>query len=206
MAERRYGKATAVITAFWLVTSAAVLTLATADDAAQAGCGGGSSSGSPSASSSSGGGGGGLPTGATTILPIPGGSSSGGSGSASPSRSPSRSASGSAADDGIPVAQQQSCKSTITIAFESGKAPKFTGKVGSPAAECKRARDVTVKKIKRGPDQRIGKAVTNARGKYTVPARNGKGRFYATVAKSTAEDRNGTTINCQAAKSRAIRP
>ena len=202
MAERRYGKATAVITAFWLLTSAAVLTLATADDTAQAGCGGGSSSGSPSASSPSGGGGGGLPTGATTILPIPGGSSSGGSGSGSPSGS----ASGSAADDGIPVAQEQSCKSTITIAFESGKNPKFTGKVGSPEPMCKRARDVTVKKIKRGPDLRVGKAVTNAKGKYVVPARNGNGRFYAKVAKATVEDENGTTINCQAARSRTIRP
>lgn len=205
MAERRYGKATAVITAFWLLTSAAVLTLATADpNVAQAGCGGGSSSGSPSASSSSGGGGGGLPTSATTILPLPGGSSSG---SASPSGSESGSPSESAADDDeIPTAQDQKCKSTITIAFRSGRAPKFKGKVGSPEAMCEKARNVTVKKVKRGRDARIGKAVTNAKGKYKVPARNGKGRFYAVVAKATVEDENGTTIKCQGAKSRTIRP
>ena len=199
MAERRYGKAVAVITALWVLTSAAVLTLATADpDVAQAGCGGGSASPSPSASSSSGGGGG-IP--ATTILPLPGGSSS-----ASASASRSASASGSARDDAVPVAQQQECRSTITIAYESGKAPKFTGKVGSPEPMCRRARDVTVKKIKRGADQRVGKAVTNAKGKYSVPARQANGRFYAMVSQATVENDDGSTIKCQRAKSRTIRP
>jgi hypothetical protein len=71
---------------------------------------------------------------------------------------------------------------------------------------CKRARDVTIKKVKRGPDSTVGKATTNAKGKYTSPARRVKGRFYAKVSKATVENDDGQTIRCGAARSRTIRP
>ncbi len=109
----------------------------------------------------------------------------------------------------VPVVQpsgETTCRSTITIAHDAGRRPKFTGKVGSEEPMCKRARDVTVKKMKPGADQVVGKAVTNAKGKYAVPARNGNGRFYAKVSKATVENDDGETITCQAARSKTIRP
>ncbi len=104
------------------------------------------------------------------------------------------------------TAQQQTCKSTITIAYEAGKSPKFTGKVGSREPMCRRARDVTVKKVKRGADLTVGKATTNAKGRYTVPARQANGRFYAKVSRAVVENDDGQTVTCQPARSRTIRP
>jgi hypothetical protein len=218
MADRRTSKAVAVITTIWLLASIAVLTLATAgtEEAQAQGCRrGGSPSPSPSASASSSGGGG-LPTNVTTILPLPGQSSASPSaspsGSASPSASRSPSPSGTASeappDREIPVlvAQQTTCKSTITISYKSGRNAKFSGKVGSGEPMCKRARDVQVKKVKKGKDQVVGRAVTNAKGAYQVPAANANGRFYARVSKATVENDDGETITCQAAKSQVIRP
>jgi hypothetical protein len=217
MAEKRTSKAVAVITTIWLLAFVAVLTLATAgtEEAQARGCrGGGSPSPSPSASASSGGGG--LPTNVTTILPIPGQSSASPSASASRSASPSGSASPSASgnaaeappDKEIPVQveQETTCKSTITISYKSGRNAKFSGKVGSGEAMCKRARKVQVKKVKKGKDPTVGRAVTNAKGAYQVPAASANGRFYATVSKATVENDDGQTVNCQAAKSKVIRP
>jgi hypothetical protein len=102
--------------------------------------------------------------------------------------------------------QERTCRSTVTLAYNSGKTPKWTGKVGSDEPMCKRARDVTVKKIKRGADPTVAKATTNAKGNYTAPARNANGRFYAKVSKATTENDDGETVTCQGARSRAIRP
>lgn len=214
MADRRYSKAVAVITAIWLLAFAAIITLATADtNVAQAGCRGGSSSGSPSASSSSGGGGGGLPTNVTTILPLPGQSSTGGgsspSGSASGSSRPSGSgsASGSSSEAPpdkeipIPTAQAISCKSTITIAYKQNR---FQGKVGSGENLCKDARRVTIKRVKRGTDPTVGRGVTNPKGAYKIPEPNANGKYYAQVAQSAVENENGQTVRCQRARSKAI--
>ena len=207
MGHRETSKGVAVITVVWLLASAAALALATTsgDAVAQQGCRGGGSpspSGSPSSS----------PSGGSTFPPIP---------SILPyeergSRLPEQAAVDAARDPiesdprrqevPVVVAQAITCKSTITIAYESGRNPKFTGKVGSGEPMCKRARDVTVKKVKRGADLTVGKAVTNAKGVYNVPARNANGRFYSKVSKSTTENDDGERVTCQAARSKAIRP
>lgn len=209
MAPTRSTRAVAIIVALWVAACAAALALATTGDEAVAqGCsGGGSPSGSPSASSSSGGGNTFPPTLPVSIPPDPAPDRKA---QRVPEPGPRHAPEDPRLDprEEVPVvtAQQTSCKSTITIAYDGGRNPKFTGKVGSAEPMCKRARDVTVKKIKRGPDQTVGKAVTNAKGKYTVPARNGNGRFYSQVKKSTVEDDEGNAIECRAARSRAIRP
>lgn len=199
MVPGRSSKAIVVIVGLWVMACAAALALATtSDEAAAQGCGGGGSpspsrSASPSPSQS----GGGLPTFIPSLVPA---------------RAPQEVAPPAPPrldpHEKVPVvtAQQQTCKSTITIAYESGKTPKFTGKVGSQEPMCKRARDVTVKKIKRGKDLIVGKATTNARGRYSVPARRANGRFYATVKRATVENDDGQTVTCQNAKSRTIRP
>lgn len=202
MVPGRSSRAVAVIVSLWVLACAAALALATTtDDAVAQGCGGGGSPSPSSSASTSKPPASGLPI-PVSLPPVP----------APDARhavpeverdDPSKKTivGGTAQQD-----QQAKCKSTITIAYESGKARKFTGKVGSDEPTCKRARDVTVKKLKRGKDRAVGKAVTNAKGKYSVPSRRAKGRFYAKVAKATVENGDGETITCQGARSRAIRP
>jgi hypothetical protein len=199
MVPGRSSKAVVVIVGLWVAACAAALALATTSDQAVAqGCGGGGSpspSGSASASEPP-----------ESGLPIPV--------SLPPVPAPDAEQAVPDSDRGDPsrkvpvgvAAQQTTCKSTVTISYESGKSPKWTGKVGSQEPMCKRARDVTIKKVKRGNDPTVGKGVTNNKGKYTIPARNANGRFYAKVSKATVENDDGQTVTCQAAKSRTIRP
>lgn len=213
MVPRRSTRAVAVIVALWMLALAAALALATTDyDVALAqGCrGGGSPSPSGSSPSPSASGGGFPPSIPPSIPPslppdpVPNHRQS------VPKPAPRQAPADPRLDphEEVPVvtAQQVTCKSTVTIAYDGGRNPKFTGKVGSAEPMCKRARDVTVKKVKRGNDPTVGKAVTNARGKYRVPARNGNGRFYAKVSKATVENDDGQTVRCESARSRTIRP
>ena len=202
MVPRHSSKAVAVVVGLWVAAFAAVLALATTNDhaLAQRGCGGGGSpspSGSASASEP-----------AESGLPIP---------SIPPSVVPVPDQKRDAAPAPLPApqdldkvpaaaAQQNNCPSTITITYEAGKSPKFAGKVGSDEAMCKRARDVTIKKVRKGADRTVGKATTNTKGVYTVPARQAKGRFYAKVSKATVENDDGQTITCSPARSKTIRP
>ncbi|HEV2755145.1 MAG TPA: hypothetical protein VG318_05140 [Actinomycetota bacterium] len=181
MSQKRSSRAIALVTVVWVVAIAAAFALATTgnDAIAQQGCRGGG--GSPSQSAS----------------PSPSESDEGFPPSIVPSLIP---------DEKVPVTaadQDVTCKSTITIAY-SGRA--FKGKVGSDEPMCKRARKVQVRKLKKGNDPLVGRAVTNAKGAYTVPEPNAKGRFYASVAKSTTENDDGDRVTCQAAKSKTIRP
>lgn len=200
MAPGRSSKAIVVIVGLWALACAAAISLATTSDQALAqGCGGGGSP-SPSASSPS-------PSPSDdnplpTDLPVtfPPAPDQKAAAPQPPRLDPHKE---------IPVAtaQAETCRSTITIAYESGKNPKFTGKVGSDEPMCKRARNVTVKKVKRGADPTVGKAVTNGKGNYVVPVRKeAKGRFYSKVSKATTENDDGEPITCQAARSRTIRP
>lgn len=204
MVPRKSSKAVAVIVGLWVAGFAAALALATTNDraAAQQGCGGG---GSPSPSTS--------PSESApatddpiaslipSLIPDPAPDQKK---EALPEPAPLE------RDPSVKVpvvtAQQDTCRSTITLTYDSGRTPKFAGKVDSDEPMCKRARNVTIKKIKRGTDPTVAKATTNAKGKYTAPAREANGRFYAKVSKATVENDDGETITCSSARSRAIRP
>jgi hypothetical protein len=196
MVPKRSSKAVVIIVGLWVLACAAALALATTSDHAVAqGCGGGGSP-SPSRSASP------SPSESDDLIPsippIP----------PAPDQKAAPEVPRLDPQQEVPVvaAQQSTCRSTITIAYDDGRAPKFTGKVGSDEPMCKRARDVTVKKVKRGADPTVGKATTNAKGKYSVPAGNAKGRFYAKVSAAPTENDDGEPIKCGAARSRAIRP
>lgn len=199
--HRRLSRGIAIVTAAWLIAIVAALAMATAGPgvaAAQQGCrraGSPSGSASPSASASeteepfppTG-----LPSG---IPPNPG---------ADENAPPA--ANGLDPYDEVPVnAQDTTCKSTITIAYRSTGRAAFKGKVGSGEPMCKRARKVQVKKIKKGTDPTVARAATNAKGAYTAPEPNAKGKYYAVVGKSKVTNEGGDTVTCQAAKSEAIR-
>lgn len=203
MVPKTSSKAVAVIVGLWVAGFAAALALATTNDraAAQQACGGGSSpspsaSGSASAPASDDP----VPSLPVSLPPVPAPDQKRAAPDPAPlERDPS---------EKIPVAmaQQDTCRSTITLTYESGRNPKFAGKVDSDEPMCKRARDVTIKKVKRGADPTVAKTTTNTKGKYTAPARQANGRFYAKVSKATVENDDGETITCGAARSRAIRP
>ena len=203
--HRNTSRAIAIVTIVWLMASLAALALATTSDdvaVAQQGCKGGGSSASPSQSAS----------------PSP--SESEGFPPTVPSIPPSVVPGEQKADapapppamdpwKKVPVAAAQqdvSCKSTITIAYRSSGKQAFTGKVGSGEPMCKRARKVTIKKVKKGTDPTVARAVTNAKGSYTAPEPNARGKFYAQVAKSTTENDDGESVTCQPARSETIRP
>ncbi|MDQ4025651.1 MAG: hypothetical protein M3217_09220 [Actinomycetota bacterium] len=197
-----HGKTTrgiAIVTAVWVGAIGAAFALTvTGDDVAlaQKGCRGGGSSPSPSRSPSpsASGGGGPIPSIPPSIPPNP-----------IPDTKKAPGPAGLDPWEKVPVAAEQgtTCKSTITISY-SGRA--FKGKVDSGEPMCKRARRVQIKKIKDGKDPTVARAVTNARGAYTAPEPNARGRFYAQVAKSTTENDDGDRVTCQAARSKAIRP
>ncbi|HEX2296581.1 MAG TPA: hypothetical protein VHN37_14910 [Actinomycetota bacterium] len=198
MVPRTSSKAIAVIVVLWVAACAAALALATtAADVAQADeCTGGGGSPSPSGSSAAPPASEGPLTFLPSLIPDP-----------APDGNERAAAKGDPSERLDAAAQpDRTCKSTVTIAYDGGRNAKFTGKVGSDEPMCRRARDVTVLKVKRGKDARVGKAVTNARGRYTVPARQANGRFYAKVSAATTENDEGQTVRCQSARSRAIRP
>ncbi len=96
--------------------------------------------------------------------------------------------------------------STVTIKFEAGgSAPyyeqdQFKGKVKGDEG-CKKDRRVKV--VKEGGGV-VGKDDTNESGRYSVPASNPTGDFFAKVKKATIEKNNGDKIKCLKAKSDSI--
>ncbi|MFN2588376.1 MAG: hypothetical protein ABR613_09725 [Actinomycetota bacterium] len=201
MRHRKTSRAIAVVAATWMIAVAAAFALATSSDdaAAQRGCRGGGASPSPSGSPSASPGGSTFPPSIPPSIPpnpLP-----------DAKKAPHPAGVDPWVEVPVLVAQQGvTCKSTITIAYKSSGQQAFKGKVGSGEDMCKRARRVAVKKVKRGKDQTIGRAVTNARGAYTVPEENARGRYYAVVSKATTENDDGETVTCQAARSKTIRP
>lgn len=207
MVQRKPTAAVAVIVVLLLSAVVAAIALATTsqDAVAQQGCTGGGSSPSPSVSPSpSESEEDPIPSILPSLLPDPAPKKAEGK-AADPAPLPAPDKDGSEAADAADQ-QQRSCRSTITLAYKSGRNPKFTGTVDSDEPMCKRARNVTIKKVKRGADPRVAKTTTNTKGKYTAPARKANGRFYAKVSKATTENRDGETVSCGAARSRAIKP
>lgn len=206
MVQRKPTAAVAVIVVLLLSAVVAAIALATTsqDAVAQQGCTGGGSSPSPSVSPSpSESEEGPIPSILPSLIPDPAPKKAAKK-AADPAPLPAPDkdrAEADAADQ-----QQRSCRSTITLAYKSGRNPQFTGAVDSDEPMCKRARNVTIKKVKRGADPTVAKATTNTKGKYTAPARKANGRFYAKVSAATTENRDGESVKCSAARSRAIKP
>ena len=218
MNHRRSSRAVAIVTVVWLLAAVAAIAMATTDDSvalAQPGCTGGGSSASPSRSASPSESEPGFPPTGVPSVPslIPNG---GPDPRPQPPQAraqqvePQQAAEVQPFDpyEKVPVAAAQqgiNCKSTVTIDYASGNRPAFKGKVGSGEPMCKRARKVAVKKVKEGKDQTVARGVTNAKGAYTAPEANAKGKYYALVAKSTTENGDGESVTCAPARSKTIK-
>ncbi len=85
-------------------------------------------------------------------------------------------------------------KSRVSIA------KRFKGKVRSRAGKCESRRKVVLKKVRKGPDRRIGRDRTNKRGGYRIAKPGTKGRVYA-----VAKRKKLPTKICKKARSRTVR-
>lgn len=74
----------------------------------------------------------------------------------------------------------------LTAKYRSGK---FRGALSSPVAGCTAGRAVTVFKVRRGADARIGTATTRADGSFRLTRSRKPGRYYATAARVAVPDR-----------------
>lgn len=100
-------------------------------------------------------------------------------------------------------AQADVFPSRVTIKW-APKVTAFKGLVGSDLARCRARRVVVVFKARKGPDKKIGKDLTNRRGKWEVDVRRAQGRYYAKARRKVIPTYNGQHI-CQADRSPTIR-
>jgi hypothetical protein len=61
-----------------------------------------------------------------------------------------------------------------------------------------------VRKVRKGPDKLVGKATTNAKGKWSVPEADPHGRFYAKVLKRIFMQ-GDNEVTCGGAKSKVLK-
>jgi hypothetical protein len=101
---------------------------------------------------------------------------------------------------GSALAHSFDAPSSVTI---RSTADGFKGDVDSAQSKCIGGRTVKVKKRVDGPDKTIGKDTTNSQGKYSVPAKNPHGRYYAKDLRSE-ETTYGHSHICEAARSDTI--
>jgi hypothetical protein len=83
----------------------------------------------------------------------------------------------------------------------------FTGTVDSDKAKCEKKRKVTIKKVRKGKDRKIGSDRTNRFGIYRVGHNrpHGDGRFYAKAKKKEFVNKAGRTVICKAGRSPSVK-
>lgn len=120
------------------------------------------------------------------------------SGSTSPSPRPSGNTSPSPQPSGSPTpgAEPERYDSEITIKYPG---PAFKGVVRS-ASKCKGDRRVVLQRVRKGPDELIGRDTTGADGKWNVREADADGRYYAKVLKRVFMA-SGTQVTCRGDRS-----
>ena len=110
-----------------------------------------------------------------------------------PEPEPSASPSGSPSPGGN---EPETHASEITIKYV---APAFKGVVKT-ATKCKGQRQVVVRRVRKGPDEVIGRNTTGADGKWNVREPDASGRYYAKVLRR-AFTSSGTQVVCKGDRS-----
>jgi hypothetical protein len=98
-------------------------------------------------------------------------------------------------------AHNASFDSSVSINYDR---PNFKGRVSSSRDRCERDREVSVFKVRTGPDRLIGTDTTNDNGRYSVPKPGARGRFYARVSREVFGG-YGHRHECEADTSGTIR-
>jgi hypothetical protein len=96
---------------------------------------------------------------------------------------------------------QADTSSSVTIRWVPERTA-FKGRVRSATNECIRSRLVSVFRVRKGPDERIGKDYTNSLGRWVVDVRGAHGRYHSKIHSFGIPY---TTTLCGGAKSPTIR-
>jgi hypothetical protein len=98
------------------------------------------------------------------------------------------------------------CASQVSIDYSERK-DSFVGRVRSDAPECVDGRVVHLRKVRSGPDRKMGRDVAGSSGKWREGGfENPTGRFYALVKAMTVKRDDGVTVECMADRSKKINP
>jgi hypothetical protein len=93
-------------------------------------------------------------------------------------------------------------ETTVTIRYDNGR---FKGQVQNAVKRCSRGRLVTLKRVRKGPDQTVGQDTANRAGNWSVKKLGANGRYYAKAKKVSFTKGNGATHTCLADRSVKIR-
>jgi hypothetical protein len=106
----------------------------------------------------------------------------------------------------IPTGSNTSSKSTITIRYDSDShGGTFKGAIANSKNKCVKGRHVTLKRVRRGPDQTVGTDSSNRSGNWAIREPGASGRYYAKVSGSRYTKRDGFRHTCGGDKSVTIR-
>jgi hypothetical protein len=102
------------------------------------------------------------------------------------------------------------CDSAVTIKYDppgpqEGAKAGFSGAVKSGSATCIKGRNVLVRRDAGRRDKTVGTAVTNKKGKWKLPVQKASGKYYASTPSRRVVEKDGTEVNCGAAKSKTIK-
>jgi hypothetical protein len=98
------------------------------------------------------------------------------------------------------VAQNYRLTSHITIAH-TGSA--FVGQVTASDESCEVSRTVTVRKIRSGPDKKIGTTTTDSEGRYELRQASKRGTYYAVASKKVTDD-GFNSVTCLKSRSNSM--
>jgi hypothetical protein len=78
----------------------------------------------------------------------------------------------------------------------------FSGNLASQFSECESARQVQLKKVRRGPDKTAGNTSSSSTGSWSIKKRKAHGKYYAVALAKTLSTTAGDQIDCQRGRSR----
>jgi Laminin B (Domain IV) len=99
--------------------------------------------------------------------------------------------------DNVAVNPPAKTKSKLTLAYQKSR-KRFVGKLSSSKAPCVAGRTVTVFKKKKGPDHKLGKAVSKDNGSFKLAKKADPGSYFAKTGSKLMPDDG---LLCTGAKS-----
>jgi len=81
----------------------------------------------------------------------------------------------------------------------------FSGDRSSQFAECESARQVKLKKVRRGRDRAVGTDTSDADGSWSIKRPGAHGKYYGVALPKTLTTTIGDQIDCQRGRSRTLK-
>jgi hypothetical protein len=102
---------------------------------------------------------------------------------------------------GLAAASPSGCPLASRVMSASHRKGKVTGRLSSPVAGCASGREVTVWRVRRGPDRKVRTTRTRSDGSFRLARVKSAGRYYATSPRVVVLD----AAECPAVQSRTFR-